>query len=182
MVGTGSNRKVTGNRTFFRLLARSGHDGAGPAGWLRPKAAPAKCNFVPFRLRTASPYRGRDPDARFPFVIPDRRTTRLIASTRSLNWSVPATTRGRRRPQMRSSKLQNLSEIFALQRSSSWICSSMTRERSRPIAPSSTYRSSSRAPEPQHLAPCAGRGGLIGKGALPCSPSRTLWPGLGSWP
>lgn len=63
-----------------------------------------------------------------------------------------------------------------------WICSSMARERSRPIAPSSTYRSSSRAPEPQHLAPCAGRGGLIGKGALPCSPSRTLWPGLGSWP
>src|SRR4051794_4187374 len=45
MVGTGSNRKVTGNRTFFRLLARSGHDGAGPAGWLRPKAAPAKCNL-----------------------------------------------------------------------------------------------------------------------------------------
>ena len=47
MVGTGSNRKVTGNRTFFRLLARSGHDGAGPAGWLRPKAAPPNAILSP---------------------------------------------------------------------------------------------------------------------------------------
>ncbi|MGY0571628.1 dodecin family protein [Bradyrhizobium sp. RDM12] len=47
----------------------------------------------------------------------------------------------------------------------------------KPIAPSSTYRSSSRAPEPQHLAAtCRARRTDWRRRAVPGPPNRTLWP------